>query len=116
MQRVSAAFRYKDLSALRAVSHEAEIEDPTFEARSIGEKLVWAIREVARLDDVIAALEEEFAFVKANDTHDLWRRQESGEHVIETLEAALSAELTGERERLAELIATYRQLIERQSV
>ena len=78
MQRVNAAFRDRDLAALRAAVREAEVEDPAFEARSIGEKLVWAIREVARLDDVIAALDEELAAVKASETHDLWRREEAG--------------------------------------
>ena len=115
MQRVNAAVRERDLAALRALYREAEVADPAFEARSIGEKLVWAIREVARLDEVIAGLEAEIAAVRASDTHQMWRRQEAGERVIEALEADLKGELARERDRLAELIATYRHLIERRT-
>lgn len=113
MQRVNAAFQERNLEALRTLEHEAEIQDPAFEARSIGEKLVWAIREVARLDGVIAGLETDLAAVRASDTHGLWSREEAGERVIEMLEDDLRRELVAERERLAELIATYRHLLDR---
>jgi hypothetical protein len=92
---------------------EAEVTDESFETRSMGEKLVWAIREVARLDEVIAGVEKEFAAVRASETHELWHRQESGETVIERLESDLRGELEKLRERLAVLIATYRLLLER---
>ncbi len=114
MQRVNAAFHDRSLDGLQALAREAEITDPAFDARSIGEKLVWAIREVARLDDLIAAIESELAAVRAGETHALWRRQEDGEPVIELIAADVSAELTGKRDLLAELISTYRQIIERQ--
>jgi len=44
MQRVNAAMHERDLDALRALALEAEAADPAFEARSLGEKLIWAIR------------------------------------------------------------------------
>lgn len=115
MQRVNAAVRERDLEALRALAREAEVADPGFEARSLGEKLVWAIREVARLHEVIEGLEVELAAVRASETHRLWQRQAAGERVVEALEADLTNELAGVRDRLAELIATYRHLVDRRS-
>ncbi len=113
MQRVNEAMRARDLTALQGLAREAEVADPAFEARPIGEKLVWAIREVARLDGVIAGLEAELAVVRASDTHGLWTRQEAGERVLEALEADLTDEVAAVRDQLAELIVTYRRLLDR---
>lgn len=112
MQRVNAAFGQRNIAALRAVEQEADADDPAFEARSVGEKLVWAIREVARLDDLIAGLEGELRAVQASEAHGLWSRQDSGEAVIEILEADLQEQLAATRDHLAELVATYRQVLE----
>jgi hypothetical protein len=92
---------------------EAEVTDESFERRSMGEKLVWAIREMARLDEVVVGLEKELATVRGSETHQLWHRQEGGEAVVERLESDLRGELEKLRERLAVLIATYRLLLER---
>ncbi|MDP9355350.1 MAG: J domain-containing protein [Chloroflexota bacterium] len=116
MQRVNAAMRERDIAALRDLLRQAEVMDPAFEARTIGEKLVWAIREVARLDEVIADLEGELTAVRASETHRLWSRQQSGEAVIELLERDLKAKIATEQDRLAELILTYRQLLERRAM
>ncbi|HET8522916.1 MAG TPA: J domain-containing protein [Thermomicrobiales bacterium] len=113
MQRVNAAFAARDVDALRDLMREAEVADESFEARSMGEKLVWAIREVARLDEVIAGVEKELAAVRRSEIHQLWRRQEGGEPAVERLETDLRAELERLRERLAALIVTYRLLLDR---
>jgi len=115
MQRVNAAMYERDLEALRALAREAEAADPAFEARSIGEKLVWAIREVARLAEVIIGLETELVATWVSETHQLWSRQEAGEQVIEALEADLTEELAQRRDRLSDLIATYRHLADRRT-
>ena len=114
MQRVNAAFRSRDLDALRAILQEAEADDPGFEARPLGEKLIWAIREVARLDGVIADLEAQIANLLASDTFSLWSRAETGEPVIAALETDLQTEIRATRERLAVLVTTYRQILEEQ--
>lgn len=113
MQRVNAAMRERDLEALRTLSREAEVNDPAFEARSVGERLVWAIREVARLDGVIAALEADLGAVRASETYALWQRQNSGEAVLETLEIELRTQISAERARMATLVGTYRHLVDR---
>jgi hypothetical protein len=113
MQQVNAAFQERDLEALTALAQEAVSDDPAFAAKSIGEKLVWAIREVARLDEVVAGLLAEQRAVEASNTYGLWRRQEDGEDVLGTLERDLMREIIEKRDQLAALIATYRQLLVR---
>ncbi|MGH2531502.1 MAG: J domain-containing protein [Thermomicrobiales bacterium] len=113
MQQVNAAFHDRNLDGLRGLFREAEVEDPAFEMRSIGEKLVWAIREVARLDEVIADRMAVIAEARTSDTFQLLSRQQKDEAVIEMLESDLRRELAFSRDRLAELIATYRHLLPR---
>lgn len=112
MRRVNAAFRDRDVEGLRAISREQEVEDPSFEARPLGDRLVWAIREVARLDGAISDLEAQLAACRMSDTHDLWTRATGGEDVMERLDRDLRAQVAVERERLAVLVATYRGLVE----
>jgi hypothetical protein len=111
MQQVNAAMRERDLSALRALLSEAEISDVAFEARSVGEKLVWAIREIARLDAVIAGLEVDLSALRVTESYGLWQREEDGERVIERLTDDLRRDIAQANERLAEVIAAYRQLV-----
>ena len=113
MQRVNAAFHERDITAMEAMITVAEVTDPTFEARSIGEKLVWAIREVARLNDLEGALQTKINSAKQTNTYALWQRQENGELVIERLEKELERDVTQAGDTLAALIDNYRQLVER---
>jgi len=112
MQRINDAFVERNIALLTHISHESEFADPVFEARSVGEKRVWAIREVARLDEVVAALEAEMESLRGSQVHGLWRRLQSGEEIIEALERDILGEISSEQDRLAALIATYRQHLE----
>ena len=114
MLRVNAAYRARDLAALRALGQEVEVEDPTFTLRPIRERLAWAMREVERLDTLLAGLADELGAARRSETHRLWVRQEAGEGVVEALEADLGEELTRGRERLAELADLYRRVVARQ--
>jgi hypothetical protein len=111
MQRVNAAMRDRNLVAMRALLSESEVSDAAFEARSIGEKLVWAIREVARLDDVILALERDLAALRTSGSHGLWQREEAGGRVIERLRGDLQRNVTSAQDELAALVSAYRRLI-----
>lgn len=113
MQRINAAFHAQDLVTLRMLQNETEIEDPAFETRSIGEKLVWAIREAARLRMVIAALNGDLIALRATDSFSLWQRQQADKDGLERLEVDLGREITAARDRLAELVATYRHVLDR---
>lgn len=112
MQQVNAAMRERDFAALRVLLSEAEVTDVAFEARSVGEKLIWAIREIARLDAAIADLESDLAALRASESYGLWRREEAGEGVIERLAKDLRRELATAQEELAAVISAYRRLVE----
>lgn len=114
MLRVNAAFRDRDLDALRAL-HRAAIPAAPGDARSLADRLGWATREIARLNAILAALTAEHAAVLASDAHALWRRHEIGEDVVEALEAQLRAQLTAHRARLAELVRLCRRLAGREA-
>jgi hypothetical protein len=113
MLRVNAAYHARDLVALRALAQEVEIEDPAFALRPIRERLGWAMREVERLDTLLAELAEELTAARRSETHRLWLRQEAGEGVVEALEADLGEELARGRERLAELAELFRRVVAR---
>ncbi len=114
MLRVNAAFRERDLDLLREL-HRTEVPGPGHGARSLNDRLAWAVREVARLDGLLATLEAEHAALLASDAHALWRRHEIGEDVVESLEMQLAAQLTAHRARLAELVRACRRLGDREA-
>lgn len=111
MQRINAAYTARNLAELRQVDLEGPAEDAAFDARSLGERLVWAIREVARLSELIAELDRRAAATRESDLFQLWERQEAGHDVLTDLQQDIESELVGERGRLSELILTYRQLL-----
>jgi hypothetical protein len=100
------------LQGLRTLLSEAEVTDTAFEARSVGEKLVWAIREIDRLDAVIAGLESDLTAMCSSHSYGLWQREEAGEQVIERLAEDLRRELATAQEELAAVIGAYRHLVE----
>lgn len=113
MQRVNAAMRERDLTTMRALLSEAEITDLAFESRSVGEKLVWAIREIARMDEVIAGLQTDISALRSSESYALWQRDQAGEWGIAKLAEDLRREIAEANDRLAAVIAAYRHLIDR---
>lgn len=112
MQRVNAAFQERDVSGLETIFAEAEVTDQAFEARTIGEKLVWAIREVARLDCVIEALQSALEEARRTESYELWLQHDRGEDIVARLEADLRKEIGHLRNQLASVIGVYRRLVE----
>lgn len=112
MQRVNAAMRERDLATMRVLLSEAEVTDLAFEARSVGEKLVWAIREIARLDAVIAGLTADLAALRSSESYVLWQREQGGEQVIAKLADDLRGEIAEANDRLAAVISAYRHLVD----
>lgn len=112
MKRVNAAFHERDVEALEAITAETALEDPAFELRSIGEKLVWAIREVSRLDGLIAEIGDELQALKESDLAKLWQRQEAGENVIERLECAATSDVEEAFQRLGAARDRFRSMVQ----
>jgi hypothetical protein len=110
MKCVNAAFHARDIGALEGIGAETAFADPAFDARPIGEKLVWAIREVSRLDGLIASIIEERDGLLASELGELWQRQEAGENVIERLERVAKRDLELAQQRLQEVIDAFRHV------
>jgi hypothetical protein len=107
MKRVNAAFRDRDVDALERIKAETASEDAAFEEKSIGEKMVWAIREVSRLDEVIASLVAERESLMVSDLAKLWQRQEGGEDVVGRLVRETQRDIDQARQRLEQLIDQF---------
>lgn len=110
MKRVNAAFHERDVNELETISAEAAFEDAAFESRSTSEKLIWAIREVSRLDDFAASIAQERETLMASDLAQLWERQEAGEQVIERLEQDVRRDTDRARQRLDQVIARFQTI------
>jgi hypothetical protein len=118
MLQVNAAMRDNDLAALRALLSEADITDLAFDARPFGERLVWAIREVARLEECVDGLGLDLAELRDSTAFRLWQRQEAGEPVIARLSEALDhdyAEAVQECDRLEALYQTRQRTRDRRA-
>lgn len=110
MKRVNEAFHNRDIDELELVSAETAFEDASFEEKSIGEKLVWGIREVSPLDDLIASIIEERRSFMESDLAQLWQRQEAGEQVIEHLEQDARRDIERARQRLEQVVSRFHRM------
>lgn len=104
MKRINEAFHNRDIAALQSISADAAFEDAAYDEKTIGEKLVWAIREVSRLDALITSITEERGALIKSELGQLWQRQESGENIIERIEREVRGDIDAARERLNQLL------------
>ncbi len=110
MKRVNAAFHERDIEELESISSETVFEDAAFESRSLGDKLIWAIREVSRLDELIVSIAAERETLLTRDLAQLWQRQEAGDDVINRLEQNARRDVERAQQRLQQLIEQFRKL------
>ena len=111
MLRVNDAFRERSLDALRALHRAGEVDDPTFETRSLVDRLAWAAEEIGRLDAMADDLRAELTVMRASDTHRLWKRAQDDPGTLETMVADVRHAVRKARRRMTETMATYRALI-----
>ena len=109
MLRVNAAFRARDVAALRALASEAEAADGP-PLRSAGERLAWVRREIARLDRVIEDLRLELIDLRLGESGRLWTRAEAGKPVVDELGEDLKREVASQKLRLGDLTAIQERL------
>ncbi len=110
MKRINAAFHERDVDKLQSLRNETEIEDASFESRSIGEKLVWAIREMSRLDDLLVSITSDIETLRTSDLASLWQRHQAGEGVLEQLERDLNRRIESRRQTLQQLVDEFQAL------
>ena len=110
MKEVNAAFHERDLDRLRAIELEHQVDETAFESKSIGDKLVWAIREVSRLDNLIDSIQKARSTLEASELAILSKRQGEGEPLLARLESKLHSSIENRRELLRLLIAEFRHM------
>jgi hypothetical protein len=107
MQQVNAAFHARDMAALRALISQEDVDDWGYASLSIGEKLVWAIREIARLDALQHRLVTELHQLRSCSLGVLWTRRENGEDPLSRLETEVRRQVQIATAKLADAIKTY---------
>ena len=103
MLKVNQAFHERDLDTLVAIKRDADAADGPNGLPSVAARLAWSLRELDRLDDVIADLNTELATIRASESGRLWRSFAAGEPVFDRLAVDLRTELNRQRTRLADL-------------
>jgi hypothetical protein len=110
MQQITSAFHAHDLDALQKLSTTQDVEDRSFDRLSIAEKLVWAIREVARLDELAIQLAQEIIKTNGSALGILWGRVKQGQNPLGELETELNRKLTIAQMKLESVIHQHHQL------
>ncbi|MGI8404480.1 MAG: hypothetical protein ACR2OE_06900 [Thermomicrobiales bacterium] len=107
MQRVTAAFHRCDLAALRQLTAQPDVDDRTFDQLPIGEKLVWAIRELSRLEMVVEARTHDLHQLRSSSLGVLWTRNLHDEDVLDRRECDARRRLEISKGKLREAIAAF---------
>ena len=103
MLKVNHAFHERDLDTLVAIKRDADAADGPHGLPTVAARLAWSLRELERLDDVIADLNTELATIRTSESGRLWRSFAAGEPVFDRLAVDLRTELNRQRTRLADL-------------
>ena len=111
MLRVNHAWHCRDLEALRAIEQEMEAFLPGWSSGHLAQRVAWAKREYARLDERASELVSHIRRLRASKTFPLWFNSTLGRTVINQRALALSHEIERERERLAEVKHAFTQAL-----
>jgi phage host-nuclease inhibitor protein Gam len=111
MQKMTAAFHDRDLTSLRELSGTADVSasDTSFAFLSLPEKVVWAMREVARLDKVVESLRGELHRLRASSRHLMWVGQRRGDDPLGRLESEARKQRVIARLKLKRARTRYEQ-------
>lgn len=86
MQAITDAFHRRDLQELERLSHSADVDTSVFERLSTAEKLVWAIREIARLDQLLQTFAEDQGNLRQTSMYRLWNENRQSTDLLTRLE------------------------------
>jgi hypothetical protein len=107
MQRINEALTRRDTNLLRSLMTESEFLDSTFDEKPMGEKLVWAIREIARISELTVQIQGELATLRTSEIALLMSRQLGGEDFIGRLQASLDGEIADLSNQLSTLVSVW---------
>lgn len=113
MKEVNAAFHERNIEQLQTIGTQHHVDETAFESKSIGEKLVWAIREISRLDDLIEEIQAQRAILQESELARLWSLYETEKHPLDHLEDDLRSQLDQKRKFLQTLVVDFRSLTDK---
>lgn len=112
MVRINTAYRERDLETLRNLLTLSPNADDTPDATwTPAERLSWATAELARLDEVVAALRRELVVMEESPAHDLWERSRREPHLLDEMADQIGAQITEAQSRLEDLTSHFHALM-----
>lgn len=111
MRRINAAWHARDLSALQDIEQDRIATVGWSALRSWAERLVWARRELVRLDDRILGLTARLRSLRANDTFPLWFNSSLGNSVIANRVTTLRIDIANAQHHLDQARESFRQAL-----
>jgi hypothetical protein len=112
MLRINEAWHAQDIDALRAVEQD---RIGLFGWRALtnwAERVLWARRECARLDQQVIAMTERLRALRASDTFPLWFNPTLGNSVISQRAVSLRIDIANAHHRLDEAKDAFRQALQ----
>jgi hypothetical protein len=107
MQQVNTAYHARNLDVLHTLTSREDVDDRSFSALSIADKLIWAIRELARLNDLYDQLINTYHELRTSSLAVLWFEKESGNDPLDRLERELIQRLGLTRAKRDDALRRY---------
>jgi hypothetical protein len=112
MLRINEAWHAQDLHALRGIEQDRAGWLGWRSLANWAERVLWARRECARLDEQIIALTERLHSLRTNETYPLWFNPDLGSSVITQRVTALRIDIATSYHRLDEAKDAFRQALQ----
>ena len=110
MAALNTAYRDGDFARMQTLLHDYEQRPEAITGEDVGAKLIRLIRQVAQLEQRIAATEDEIAALHASELHQLRHQIEAeeaqGRDPLGQLAAQLQRQIETVRQTLAQLAGT----------
>jgi len=111
MRRINAAWHDRNLKALQDIEQDRVGTVGWSALRDWAERLLWARRELVRLDERIIGLTERLQQLRSNDTFPLWFNPALGNSVITNRVTSLRIDIANAQYRLEKAREAFRQAL-----
>jgi hypothetical protein len=113
MLRINVAYSERDLIALQAMAREADTTDPNATVLTDEERVQWAHRVIARMNQQITELTQQVEMLRDSETYQMWKSPDESSQNVAQVEKRVRDRLHRERDRLDEAILDYNRLVRR---
>jgi hypothetical protein len=113
MLKINVAYSDRDLVTLQAMARQADASDPSAIVLSDEERVQWAHRVIARMNEQISELNQQVDMLRESETFQMWKSPDQSAQNIHQVEKRVRDRLNRERDRLDESIIDYNRLVRR---